>query len=93
MKLTLEVVLCRDMGMKVGALGLNPDPLIMPWAWALGGLLLGDGFSGEGTGLPKKQTKYDIYCEQKASRKDPDHISGAPNDSQEAKKLVQSHPK
>ena len=35
---------------------MNPDPLIMAWAWALGGLLLGDGFSGEGTGLPMKKT-------------------------------------
>ena len=47
--LTLGLVRCRAMGTKLGALGLNPEGLITA-AW--GGLLLGEGFSGDGMGLP-----------------------------------------
>lgn len=45
------------MGTKVGALGLNPDPLIME-DW--GGLLLGEGFSGEGMGLPESKNTHKL---------------------------------
>ena len=41
------------MGTNDGALGLNPDPFIT----ACGGLLLGEGFSGDGTGLPTEGKK------------------------------------